>query len=196
MFGLTSHGATPVNAISINNNSGQGVQELRGPNYYKYINCETGIGTIYPDPYSDIDPSYSEVGLVEFSFTHLDNKRAESMVQSLGLAQGTPTNSTTPFPAWRTPVDNTYTISTETRLKITFEQDAAGYTGYAEMILTVPVGASVKFANAHSSSLGGGIVIPGNVTTGGKGTFQQTSDWPYNSGTPDYAWFATSITRV
>jgi hypothetical protein len=308
MFGLNSHGATPLNAISINNNSGQAFgQEVRGPNSFKFINCETGVGTLdtsysslvtteqtfqqstntgggdptyniqvfgnmyFEEPinnnnvingialnvgdYLYIDPvetskfknlqgteieriqitavdnvnnrvqyfayDYDFTGIntngdglitsglggvkiftdaitqtiapTSFIFTNLADKKASSLVQSLGLAQGTAVENNPGH--WMG--KHTYTINTETTLKIIFEQDiATGNTGYAEMLLTVPVGAGVEFFDEYNSSVSGEISIPGTITPGGIGTFQQISAWPPSSGIPDYAWFTTSIIRV
>lgn len=304
MFGLNSHGATPLKAISINNNSGQGVQELRGPSY-KFINCNTGIGTIdtswsglvtteqtfqqstttgggdptyniqvfgniyFEEPinnnnvinghvlsvgdYLYIDPAETHkftnlqgteiervqitavdnvnnrvqyfaydydftginttgaglvnsglggvkmyanqpieqsVGLTTWTITNLLNK-ALSLTKSLGLAQGTPVTDSTFSGRQR----DTYTISTETILKLRFEQSATGYTGSAEMILTIPVGGVIQLHHDDAYGPGELTIGSGTVTAGGKGIIQQTSDWP-SSPTPDYSWFLISILRA
>lgn len=305
MFGLHSHGSTPLNAISINNNSGQGIPELAGPSY-KFINCKTGIGTIdtsysslvtteqtfqqstttgggdptynievfgtiyFEEPinnnnvingialnvgdYLYIDPAETykftnlqgtEIERVQITavdnvnnrvqyFAHdyaftginstgdglvnsglggiklftqpmeqsvasiwylvgLPSNKSASLIKSLGLAQGTPVTT-----AGR----ETYTITTETILKLRFEQSATGYTGSAEMILTIPAGTTAScFPFGQSPSSGDQLVInSGIVTAGGKGILQQTSDWPGNfhadGSMPDYSWFLTSILRA
>ena len=305
MIGLRSHGAVPLNAISINNNAGQGIQELRGPNYIKYINCETGIGTLdtsfsslitteqtfqqstttgggaptyniqvfgniyfeeavnnnnvingialsvgdylYIDPaethrftnlqgteiervqvtavdnannrvqYFAYDYDFTGIntngdGLVTsglggvkiftqaieesvapgpWQINHLLGNKATSLIQSLGLAQGTPVTDNDINSHQR----DTYTISTETILKLRFEQSATGYTGSAEMILTIPAGATVASYNEAGNFIGKLDISSGTVTAGGKGIIQQTSDWP-TSPTPDYSWFVTSILRA
>lgn len=305
MFGLRSHGAVPLNAISINNNAGQGIQELRGPNYIKYINCETGIGTLntsyselvtteqtfqqstttgggaptyniqvsgimyfeeatnnnnvingialsvgdylYIDPaethrftnlqgteiervqVTAVDNSNNRVQFFayDYDFTgintngdghvtsglggvkiftqvieeavaptqwtlwYLLGNKATSLIQSLGLAQGTPVTDNDISGHQR----DTYTISTETVLKLRFEQSATGYTGSAEMILTIPAGATVASYNQAGNFIGKLEISSGTVTAGGKGIIQQTSDWP-NTSIPDYSWFLTSILRA
>lgn len=307
MFGLHSHGSTPLNAISINNNSGQGIPELSGPNY-KFINCKTGIGTVdtswsnlvtteqtfqqstttgggdptyniqvfgtiyFEEPinnnnvingialnvgqYLYIDPAETykftnlqgtEIERVQITavdnvnnrvqyFAHdyaftginatgdglvnsglggiklftqpleqavgastwylqgLPSNKSASLIKSLGLAQGTPVTT-----AGR----ETYTIITETILKLRFEQSATGYTGSAEMILTIPAGTTAScFPFGQNPSYGTELVInSGIVTAGGKGILQQTSDYPHSNfhvdgSMPDYSWFLTSILRA
>lgn len=308
MFGLNSHGATPLKAISINNNSGQGVQELRGPNGIKYINCETGIGTsdtsysplitteqtyqqstttgggdptyniqvfgiiyfnepvnnnnvingitlnvgdyLYIDPaethrfknlqgteiervqitavdnannrvqYFAYDYDFTGIntngeGLVNsglggvklftraveepvatpttWTITGLSGNKSTSLAQSLGLAQGTPTTDNDITGRQR----DTYTISTETILKLRFEQSATGYSGSAEMILTIPAGETATVYTEDVYGLGQLDISSGTVTTGGKGIIQQTSDWPQPANEyPDYSWLLTSILRA
>ena len=305
MFGLNSHGATPLKAISINNNSGQGIQELRGPNSIEYINCETGIGTsdtsysslitteqtfqqstttgggdptyniqvfgniyfeepinnnnvingialsvgdyLYIDPaetyrfknlqgteiekvqitavdnvnnrvqYFAYDYDFTGIntngdGLVTsglggvklftsaveepvapttWTIEGLSGNKPESLAKSLGLAQGTPTADT-----WAIYHRDTYTISTETILRLRFGQPATGYQKLAEMILTIPVGGAVK-VYTREGSLGKLQISSGTVTAGGKGIIQQTRDWPQpDLEHPDYSWVLVSILRA
>ena len=305
MFGLNSHGATPLKAISINNNSGQGIQELRGPNGIKYINCETGIGTLdtsysslitteqtfqqstttgggdptyniqvfgniyFEEPinnnnvingialsvgdYLYIDPAetyrfknlqgteiekvqitavdnvnnrvqyfaydYDFTGIntngdglvtsglggvklftsvleepvapTSWTITGLPGNKSTSLTKSLGLSQGTPTTDT-----WVGRQRDTYTISTETILRLRFGQPATGYQKLAEMILTIPVGGAVK-VYTREGSLGKLQISSGTVTAGGKGIIQQTRDWPQpDLEHPEYSWVLVSILRA
>lgn len=306
MFGLNSHGATPLKSISINNNPDQpGFQEFVGPSPIKYINCETGIGTLdtsysslitteqtfqqstttgggdptyniqvfgniyFEEPinnnnvingyalsvgdYLYIDPAEThrfknlqgtEIERVQitavdnvnnrvqyfaydYDFTGINTNgdglvssglggvklflqqveapiatptawsirgllgnKATSLTQSLGLAQGTPVTDTHSFRQ-----RDTYTTSTETILKLRFEQSATGYNDSAEMILTIPAGTTAAVYNEDAYGPGRLEIRSGTITAGGKGIIQQTSAWPAN-GPADYSWYLISILRA